>query len=97
MTFVPEWVVGSPNLRTHHPIFTWLYLFFFNGVWVLIPIVLLVESWLQITAACDKAKTEGTDGHAVSPFWYNVCAGTGALYSVLVPATLGFASYYDIK
>ncbi|XP_055352177.1 emopamil-binding protein-like [Paramacrobiotus metropolitanus] len=45
MTFAPEWLTGSPNLNTASPVHMWLYLVFFNGVWVVIPGLLLWHSW----------------------------------------------------
>ncbi|EAX08835.1 emopamil binding protein-like, isoform CRA_d, partial [Homo sapiens] len=48
MTFLPEWLTRSPNLNTSNWLYCWLYLFFFNGVWVLIPGLLLWQSWLEL-------------------------------------------------
>lgn len=48
MTFCPEWLVGSPNLNTNSWMYFWVYLVFFNGVWVLIPGLLLWQSWLEL-------------------------------------------------
>lgn len=30
--FAPEWISGSPSLNTSHPLYTWVYLAFFNGL-----------------------------------------------------------------
>lgn len=49
--FVPEWLTGSPSLNTSHPMYTWLYLFFFNFLWVVIPAWLLCDSFGEVTAA----------------------------------------------
>lgn len=49
MTFVPEWLVGSPNLNTSNFMYTWLYLFFFNTLWVWIPLWILYEAYNRIT------------------------------------------------
>ncbi|GAA5890574.1 hypothetical protein JCM6882_002967 [Rhodosporidiobolus microsporus] len=51
MTFVPEWISGSPSLNTSHWLYTWVYLAFFNGLWVLIPLVLIYQSFGELTAA----------------------------------------------
>ncbi len=51
MTFFPEWITGSVNLNTSHPVYLWLYLWFFNGVWVIIPVLLMVQSWQYLTQA----------------------------------------------
>ncbi|XP_055473402.1 emopamil-binding protein-like [Psammomys obesus] len=51
MTFFPEWLVGSPNLNTKSWLYFWVYLVFFNGLWVLIPGVLLWQSWIELKKA----------------------------------------------
>ena len=51
MTFAPEWLTGSPSLNTANPLHLWVYLIFFNGVWVVVPGLLLLQSW----SACQKA------------------------------------------
>uniref|UniRef100_A0A8C9USS2 EBP like n=1 Tax=Spermophilus dauricus TaxID=99837 RepID=A0A8C9USS2_SPEDA len=48
MTFSPEWLIGSPNLDTDDWLHFWVYLVFFNGVWVLIPGLLLWQSWVEL-------------------------------------------------
>uniref|UniRef100_A0A8D2ALR1 EBP like n=1 Tax=Sciurus vulgaris TaxID=55149 RepID=A0A8D2ALR1_SCIVU len=48
MTFFPEWLLGSPNLDTDNRFYFWVYLVFFNGVWVLIPGLLLWQSWVEL-------------------------------------------------
>lgn len=48
MTFCPEWLSGSPNLNTSNWLYLWVYLVFFNGVWVVIPGLLLVQSWVEL-------------------------------------------------
>ncbi|KAK2857268.1 hypothetical protein Q5P01_006003 [Channa striata] len=45
MTFCPDWLIGSPHLNTSNWLYLWVYLVFFNGVWILMPILLLVQSW----------------------------------------------------
>ncbi|XP_022337874.2 emopamil-binding protein-like [Crassostrea virginica] len=50
MTFCPEWLTGSKNLETGNFLYLWVYLVFFNGIWVIIPILLLVQSWQDMTA-----------------------------------------------
>lgn len=51
MTFCPEWLSGSPNLDTSNWMFTWLYLFFFNTLWVWIPLWILWDSYGSFVAA----------------------------------------------
>uniref|UniRef100_A0AAZ3RHU0 EBP like n=1 Tax=Oncorhynchus tshawytscha TaxID=74940 RepID=A0AAZ3RHU0_ONCTS len=48
MTFCPDWLAGSPNLNTNHWLYLWIYLVFFNGVWVVVPGLLLWQSWLSL-------------------------------------------------
>ncbi|XP_039979044.1 emopamil-binding protein-like [Xiphias gladius] len=48
MTFCPDWLIGSPNLNTSSWLYLWVYLVFFNGVWVLVPALLLVQSWFSL-------------------------------------------------
>ncbi|XP_054856622.1 emopamil-binding protein-like [Eublepharis macularius] len=48
MTFCPEWLIGSPSLNTSQWLYLWVYLAFFNGVWVVIPGLLLVQSWVEL-------------------------------------------------
>uniref|UniRef100_A0AAA9SBU0 EBP like n=1 Tax=Bos taurus TaxID=9913 RepID=A0AAA9SBU0_BOVIN len=48
MTFCPDWLMGSPNLNTNSWLYFWVYLVFFNGVWVLIPGLLLWQSWVEL-------------------------------------------------
>lgn len=48
MTFCPEWLVGSPSLDTSSALYLWCYLVFFNGLWVIIPFLLLWHSWKEM-------------------------------------------------
>ncbi|XP_078088067.1 emopamil-binding protein-like [Mustelus asterias] len=48
MTFCPEWLIGSPNLDTSNWLYLWVYLTFFNTVWVVVPGLLLWHSWLSL-------------------------------------------------
>ncbi|KAM9328526.1 emopamil-binding protein-like [Pholidichthys leucotaenia] len=48
MTFAPDWLLGSPHLDTSNPLHLWVYLVFFNGLWVVVPILLLVQSWFTL-------------------------------------------------
>ncbi|KAK4680303.1 hypothetical protein QC764_211910 [Podospora pseudoanserina] len=38
MTFMPEWLSGSANLDTSNFMYKWIFLAFFNGLWVVIPL-----------------------------------------------------------
>ncbi|KAI5896902.1 Emopamil-binding protein [Schizophyllum commune H4-8] len=48
MTFCPEWLTGSPSLDTSNPLYLWVYLFFMNTIWVVIPVWLMYDSYNQI-------------------------------------------------
>ncbi|EJU02546.1 Emopamil-binding protein [Dacryopinax primogenitus] len=45
MTFCPEWLIGSPALNTSNWLLLWVYLVFFNSIWVVIPLLLLWHSY----------------------------------------------------
>ncbi|KAJ5727689.1 hypothetical protein N7493_005509 [Penicillium malachiteum] len=51
MTFAPEWLTGSSQLATDNPVYLWFYLFFFNTLWVFVPIWVLVEAKKELQAA----------------------------------------------
>lgn len=38
ITFCPEWLVGNVNLDTSNFMYKWVYLVFFNMLWVWIPL-----------------------------------------------------------
>lgn len=38
MTFCPEWLTGNVNLDSSNFMYLWVYLVFFNMLWVFIPI-----------------------------------------------------------
>jgi|APLak6261661892_1056031.scaffolds.fasta_scaffold28054_1 hypothetical protein len=92
MTFFPEWLARptpNPNLSAT-PVHFWVYLLFMNGVWVLVPAILLVDSCIVLTRAASTARIG--DLAARPPpsgnFAYWLIAGTLALYAVLVPAVI---------
>jgi len=51
MTFAPEWLTGSPNLDASNALYLWVYLFFMNFLWVIIPLGLMVDSYEHIAKA----------------------------------------------
>ncbi|XP_041066613.1 emopamil-binding protein-like isoform X1 [Carcharodon carcharias] len=59
MTFCPEWLIGSPNLNTSNWLYLWVYLAFFNMVWVLVPGLLLWQSWLSLKEMHQKRNETG--------------------------------------
>lgn len=61
MTFAPEWLSGSSQLDTSNPIYVWLYLVFFNILWVFIPFWILWEAWGEVKKAFVAAGSSGWD------------------------------------
>ncbi|PGH01406.1 hypothetical protein AJ80_09006 [Polytolypa hystricis UAMH7299] len=64
MTFAPEWLTGSTALDTSDPMYLWVYLVFFNGLWVVMPIYVLWAGWREVgdafvEAAAVKTVEEG--------------------------------------
>jgi len=55
MTFAPEWLSGSTQLATEDPVYLWLYLVFFNVLWVFVPLWVLREAWCEMTSWAEKA------------------------------------------
>ncbi|KAH9922849.1 Emopamil-binding protein [Epithele typhae] len=56
MTFCPEWLVGSPALNTSNWLHLWVYLFFMNVIWVVIPLWLMYDSYTHIAGALRTAQ-----------------------------------------
>ncbi|TRM64187.1 Emopamil-binding protein [Schizophyllum amplum] len=48
MTFCPEWLTGSPSLDTSNLLYLWVYLFFMNTIWVVVPSWLMYDSYGHI-------------------------------------------------
>lgn len=59
MTFFPDWLMGSPNLNTKNWLYFWVYLVFFNSVWVLFPGMLLWQSWVELRKMYHKGTSLG--------------------------------------
>jgi hypothetical protein len=59
MTFGPEWLSGSSQLDTSHPVYLWLYLVFFNLLWVFIPLWVVAEAYKEIKNAFVSAESTG--------------------------------------
>ncbi|KAF6805256.1 emopamil binding protein [Colletotrichum sojae] len=51
MTFCPEWLTGNINLDTSNFMYLWVYLVFFNMLWVFIPIYAIYVAVGEISAA----------------------------------------------
>jgi hypothetical protein len=48
MTFAPEWLTGNQNLDGSNFMFLWVYLVFFNMLWVVMPLYALWYSFWDI-------------------------------------------------
>lgn len=51
MTFCPEWLVGNVNLDTSNFMYKWVYLVFFNTIWVFVPLYAIAHSIGEISSA----------------------------------------------
>lgn len=51
MTFGPEWLSGSTSLDISNPVYLWLYLMFFNILWVFVPLWVLYAGYHEIATA----------------------------------------------
>jgi hypothetical protein len=51
MTFCPEWLTGNQNLDASNFMFKWVYLVFFNMLWVVLPLYALYVSFIDIQNA----------------------------------------------
>ncbi|KAH9909723.1 Emopamil-binding protein [Xylariomycetidae sp. FL2044] len=51
ITFCPEWLTANYNLDTSNWMYLWLYLVFFNGLWVVIPAYAIWVAYKDIDAA----------------------------------------------
>ncbi|KIY01548.1 uncharacterized protein Z520_03100 [Fonsecaea multimorphosa CBS 102226] len=51
MTFAPEWLSGNTALAGDDPVYLWLYLVFFNVLWVFIPFWILYSGFQEISTA----------------------------------------------
>ncbi|KAI9770819.1 MAG: hypothetical protein M1839_003045 [Geoglossum umbratile] len=64
MTFAPEWLSGSQNLDTSNFMYLWVYLFFFNTLWVWIPLWVLHEAHDSIALAFKTSSLNASRGGA---------------------------------
>ncbi|KAI4262300.1 MAG: hypothetical protein L6R42_002516 [Xanthoria sp. 1 TBL-2021] len=66
MTFAPEWLSGNTNLSTGDWMYLWLYLVFFNGIWVVMPGWCLWVAWGQVRGtfkdSMERVEAEGKKG-----------------------------------
>lgn len=76
MTFCPEWLTNSENLDTSNWMYLWLYLVFFNGIWVVIPFYLMWHSWVEMKQLMSVSEPGGqsaevTEKTAITHHNYN--------------------------
>jgi hypothetical protein len=66
MTFCPEWLTGSPNLDASNFLFKWVYLFFFNMLWVVLPLYALRVAFVDIRRGMDGKRGQVREGEGES-------------------------------
>lgn len=59
MTFAPEWLTGNQWLDTSNFMYLWMYLVFFNMLWVFIPAYAIYVSWGAFSAAFQAQEAQG--------------------------------------
>jgi hypothetical protein len=57
MTFCPEWLTGNQNLDGSNFMFLWVYLVFFNMLWVFLPIYAMYVSFEDMKNAFQMRKS----------------------------------------
>jgi hypothetical protein len=57
MTFCPEWLTANQNLDASNFMFKWVYLVFFNMLWVFIPLYALYYSFVEMQNAFQVRNT----------------------------------------
>lgn len=58
MTFCPEWLIGNLNLDTSNFMYLWVYLVFFNTLWVWIPLWVIWYSVRDISTALNERQVK---------------------------------------
>lgn len=58
MTFCPEWLTGNINLDTTNFMYLWVYLIFFNTIWVWIPLYAIYWAVKDISGALNERKVK---------------------------------------
>lgn len=51
MTFAPEWLTGNQYLDSSNFMYLWVYLVFFNCLWIVFPLYAVWVSYKDITNA----------------------------------------------
>lgn len=58
--FFTEHRDGYAHSEFGHPIYFWFYFIFMNFLWIIIPLVLIVDAWRQLSAAQTFADISNT-------------------------------------
>ncbi|XP_018414668.1 PREDICTED: 3-beta-hydroxysteroid-Delta(8),Delta(7)-isomerase [Nanorana parkeri] len=53
--FYTEYREGFSHSEMWHPIYFWFYFVFMNGLWIIIPSALIVDSWVNLSQAQGRA------------------------------------------
>ncbi|XP_029993754.1 3-beta-hydroxysteroid-Delta(8),Delta(7)-isomerase [Sphaeramia orbicularis] len=64
--FFTEHRDGYAHSELGHPIYFWFYFVFLNVLWIVIPLMLIVDAWRQLSAAqtvTDQKRSQKTKGH----------------------------------
>uniref|UniRef100_A0A672GVG3 EBP cholestenol delta-isomerase n=2 Tax=Salarias fasciatus TaxID=181472 RepID=A0A672GVG3_SALFA len=59
--FFTEHRDGYSHSELGHPVYFWFYFVFMNGLWIVIPLALIVDAWKQLSAA--QTHTDNTKSH----------------------------------
>ncbi|KAL9935729.1 hypothetical protein V8E36_005306 [Tilletia maclaganii] len=62
MTFAPEWLTGNKELNGSNWVLLWVYLWFMNMIWVVIPVYLLVDSYGFIARSLKTTSAKKVNG-----------------------------------
>lgn len=57
--FATEWMEGFSHGPYNHPLYFWFYFVFMNALWIVIPFILIIDSWLSLSkvqSKCDQAE-----------------------------------------
>ncbi len=62
MTFAPEWLTGCGSLDTADRMHLWVYLVFFNGLWIVLPGWVLCVAWVEMRGVFEKMESVVEEG-----------------------------------
>lgn len=76
MTFLPEWLSGSPHLDISHSLTLWVYLVLFKALWTLFPLWVLFNVYQGLTCPVQPSTPGPSNGtkqplKANSPKYHN--------------------------